>query len=502
MVDANRFVIQVESFGMGGVSEFGRFLEMLIAPFLSGLGALVGLLYAHFFATVGIGLGFFIILTMLREKRNPSNIYAWSLAVILLPWLGVPLFLIFGGRKSRRWVRIKKSVLEAAVRRAESDELLPLPVQHWAVTPEPGNHVELLPDGPTAYRALIESINRAEFSIDIMTYIFGRETVGKSVLERLCARAREGVQVRLLLDAFGSFGKVGAIRRELEAAGGRVARFLPLLPLHSHSSANLRNHRKVAIFDRRICIAGGQNIDRRFMGPDDDVESFVDFSMRIEGPVLRSFNFVFAADWVFTTGESIDSVEPLLHFQPAPVGNRSIEVIESGPDLEGDPLYNRILLLVQECQRSLTIVTPYFLPDETLFRSLAVKALAGRSIRLVVPLRSNHRLVDLASYHYIRELSRAGVDVRFYLPGMIHGKLMIVDEGVAMTGSANFDYRSLFTNFEIGIFHSTQEDVRVLSDWVDRLLPDCIDFDDSRWNAPTGRERYLENFAHLLAPLL
>lgn len=484
------------------MDSLDRFVDAVIAPFLSWLGALVGLLYAHFFATLGIGLGFFIILTMLREKRNPSNIYAWSLAVILVPWAGVPLFLLFGGRKSRRWVRIKKSVMDAAVRRAESEELLPLPVQHWAVTPEAGNHVELLPDGSRAYAALMESIDRAEATIDIMTYIFGRDAVGRAVLDRLCARARQGVEVRVLLDAFGSFGNVGAIRRELEAAGGRVARFLPLLPLHSHSSANLRNHRKVAIFDRRVCIAGGQNIDGRFMGPEGSGGMFVDFSMRIEGPVLRSFNFVFAADWVFTTGESIDTVEELLHFQPEPVGNRSVEVIESGPEIEGDPLYTRILLLVQECQRSLTIVTPYFLPDETLFRTLAVKAMAGRAIRLVVPMRSNHRLVDLASYHYIRELSKAGVDVRFYLPGMIHGKLMLVDDAIAMTGSANFDQRSLFTNFEIGIFHSTREDVTALTDWVDRLLPDCMHFTDSRWEAPAGRERYLESFAHLLGPLL
>ncbi|MGF1531753.1 MAG: phospholipase D-like domain-containing protein [Puniceicoccaceae bacterium] len=477
-------------------------IHAFFSLFLSWFGALLGLLYAHFFATLGVGIGFFIILRILREKRNPSNIYAWSLAVILVPWAGVPLFLLFGGRKSRRWVRIKKEVMEAAIRRAESETMLSLPIQHWAVTPDAGNKVELLRDGVEAFEALIAGIEQAEETIDCMTYIFGRDAVADAVVDKLEERARAGVQVRLLVDAFGSMGKVARIRRRLAPLGAQVVRFLPLLALQSHSSANLRNHRKLTIFDRKVCIAGGQNIDRRFIGPVPDPELFVDFSLRYEGPVLRAFNFVFAADWVFSAGEKIETVLPLLHFQPERVGDSLVEVIESGPEIEGDPLYTRILLLVQDCRESLTIVTPYFLPDDTLFHSLVVKALSGRAIRLILPMRSNHRLVDLASYHRVRELSRAGVRVLFYEPGMIHGKLMIVDEEIAMTGSANFDQRSLFLNFEIGIFQSSPSDVAALQQWAEALIPKTIPFEESEWKEPKGRERYLESFAHLFVPLL
>jgi len=179
-----------------------------------------------------------------------------------------------------------------------------------------------------------------------------------------------------------------------------------------------------------------------------------------------------------------------------------VEVMTSGPDIVGDPLWERLLTLVQQCQEELTIVTPYFVPDEVLFQSLMVQAHAGRRLRLIVPEKSNHPITDFARHHYLRQLYEAGVEVLLYRPRMNHGKLMLVDNRVVMMGSANMDLRSLFVNFEIGVFLYSKEPIRDLTRWMERLLPDCVSYTASGYAGVGANRRIMEDFAHLLEPLL
>lgn len=179
-----------------------------------------------------------------------------------------------------------------------------------------------------------------------------------------------------------------------------------------------------------------------------------------------------------------------------------MEIIASGPDVDGDPLWERYLTMVQECRRELTIVTPYFVPDEVLFQSLVIKAHAGRHIRLILPEVSNHKLVDFARGHYLRKLLEAGVDIQLYRPRMLHAKLMIMDGRVAALGSANLDIRSLFVNFEIGMIQTSPQPVRELKQWVDSILPDCVPYRVLPNAKASPQRRVVEDFAHLVAPLL
>jgi len=364
-----------------------------------------------------------------------------------------------------------------------------------------GNSCELLPDATSTFEAILAGIEESESCIHIMTYILSKDEAGIPVVEALTKKARQGVKVRLLLDAFGFLGNGGKWIDNLKAAGGEVARFMPLLPLHSHSSANLRNHRKLALFDHRRALTGGQNIDRRFMGPTSDEETFRDFSIDVQGPVLRHLNFLFLNDWIFASGQKATDFSDLFSLEFPVAGDRSLEIIESGPEVATDALYERILELVQDCRETLTIVTPYFVPDEVLFRSLIVKAHAGRRVRLIIPRHSNQKLVDVARFHYLRQLQDAGVDVQFYMPGMIHAKLILIDGQIALSGSANFDMRSLFVNFEMGIVHTHPADFAAFANWVHAIEKDCQSM--AEVEMPRGKSRkFLEDFAHLVGPLL
>jgi cardiolipin synthase len=184
-------------------------------------------------------------------------------------------------------------------------------------------------------------------------------------------------------------------------------------------------------------------------------------------------------------------------------GDCELQVVASGPDVHGDPLYEGIIAMIQEAEHNIWIVTPYFIPDDVLQRSLIVKARAGCTVTLVVPAVSNHRITDFARRYYTRELLRAGARVMLYTPGMLHAKAIVVDSRTALVGSPNFDLRSLFVNFEIGVLVHSKPDVRAIKGWVDGILSHCV---PAAPGSSRGRRRLLGNVAEdisrLLAPLL
>lgn len=279
---------------------------------------------------------------------------------------------------------------------------------------------------------------------------------------------------------------------------------MPVFPFFTtRSSANLRNHRKIAIFDQQTAIVGGHNLAREYMGPSHFRRRWRDFGALIEGPAVALLEEVFLADWAFAGDESLEDAhrhDRLVNTTPA--GTVEAQVVASGPDVVGDPLYEAILSLIQEAKRRIWIVTPYFIPDEVLLRSLIVKARAGCDVTLIVPKRSNHPVTDFARRHYLRELQAAGAHIRLFGPGMLHSKAMIIDDGIGLFGSANFDLRSLFVNFEIGVLLYSTEAVFQMDRWAADLLQHS--------HAPRHRATWhqrifgnaLEELSRLLAPLL
>jgi cardiolipin synthase len=239
------------------------------------------------------------------------------------------------------------------------------------------------------------------------------------------------------------------------------------------------------------------------MGPKANAKRWQDLGSRIEGPSAALLNEIFIEDWCFATKQSSNELRAELPLDATKaVGACELQVVASGPDVPGDPLYEGIVSMIQEAEKSIIIVTPYFIPDEVLLRSLIVKARAGREVTLIVPFRSNHPVTDYARRYYTRELRAAGGNVKHFLPRMLHAKAVIVDDKVALYGSPNFDLRSLFVNFEVGIFvHSTTE-VAKLRAWADGLLQHCRDPLVERPGQRRIFSSLVEELARLLAPLL
>ncbi len=462
------------------------------------------------FSIAGFLLAFFLVARLMSEKRAPANTFAWLLIIVLLPYIGVPLYLLFGGRKLRRLAERKSRLLPTLPFQATCPSAFASgPVAHTvmasgAAAPVACNALELLTTGEQAFAALEKLIRNAQHSIHITTFILGRDDTGRKVVRLLAERARAGIKVRLLLDSIGCMFVSRRFVLPIKNAGGEIVWFMPVMPFTSRGSANLRNHRKIAVFDHRTAIVGGHNLARDYMGPTPFWRRFADFGAIITGPAAVLINEIFIADWCFASRQPS---EPL-HAEIPPTavseqrGESDLQVVASGPDVPGDPLYEGILAMIQEAERSLWIVTPYFLPDEVLLRSLKVKVHAGCAVTIVLPQRSNHPVTDLARRHYVRELQRAGAHVWLYQPGMMHSKAMIIDDRVALFGSANFDPRSLFVNFELGILVHSKTEVLAIQRWAESLLTSCRRPKKEKANKRRIIGSIMEDVSRLLAPLL
>lgn len=436
--------------------------------------------------------GLYVIIHAINARVAPAYILLWGPAAILLPIETALLLWIFGGRKHRDLARAKQRMNAAAQQVG-----VPLEVG--------GNSCQLLGDraGRDTLRALRTEILAARERIHISTYILSPDAVGREIITLLSQRAKEGVTVRLLVDAIGSWGTPLRLCRVLRRAGGHVARFNPVIPMQGKGSANWRNHRKIAIFDGQVAIIGGQNLGLRYMGHEPTNRRYRDCSFRLAGPAAAAIEHIFLADWCQATDTDPVLFTAALRAQPPRQGEAEVEVIASGPDCLNDPLWEKYVQLIAQAKVSLTIVTPYFIPDQALFKLVVTAAQQGRRVRIIVPRRSDHRLLDFARRWYLRRLKEAGAEILFFKPDVLHAKLLVVDDTLAVIGSANLDMRSLFLNYEIAAVVRDPGALRETLAFIESLVPESTPYSEDLYRrSRTWRGRALEILSKALAPLL
>ena len=451
-------------------------------------------LLAHLLSIVG----FLMAIALLRRTEGPrrptGSTIAWLLAVVLVPYVGVPLYLVFGGRKLRRRARGKQKLGERSRDEKAKDPsaLVRMLCASGAAAPTDGNTVDLLPNGEEAYAAIMQALDEAKQTIDVSTLIFASDPTGRAIAAKLVARAKAGIKVRVLVDALFKFRSSRAQNAELLAAGVELAWFMPLVHIPFRGSANLRLHRKEVIIDDRLAIVGGTNLAEEYIGPTPLHGRWRDLSMRVTGPAVADIATIFRADWSFTTKKETDDPVPC----PGVPDGINIQVVGSGPDVESDRIYDALLTAVFDAKTRLWIATPYFVPDDALGRAISLAVRRGVDVTILVPFASNHPTADLAGAPTLRELAKEGAKVACYAPGMMHAKLVLVDESLAILGSANVDMRSLFLDYEIALFLSSRTEVLAMAAWFSSLLPDCRPLAQ-----PSRARAMLEDLVRLVAPL-
>ncbi len=420
------------------------------------------------FAALTALLAIVVSANVVLHKRDVRAAVAWVGLIWLVPVLGSVLYVLFGINRIRR---------RASALRAESVDIRPLPLDSmtdWRVVEasvaEPvgqlgslarmvnrvtrrplvsGNSLKPLLDGDEAYPEMIEAINQAERTIALSTYIFDHDPAGLLFADALGRAVDRGVEVRVLIDAFGARLSWPSIVGTLRKRDIRVARFMQSFFPWRFPFLNLRTHRKIFVVDGRGGFTGGINIREGHILGREPKRPVRDLHFRVEGPVVEHLTQVFAEDWAFSTKELLGHEQwfPAL----VPVGNVAARGISDGPDEDIDQLLFTLLGAIAAAQRSITIMTPYFLPDDELIIALNVAAMRGVEVTILLPQENNHPLVKWASTALYSQLLVRGCRI-FLVPGVFdHSKLMLVDDGWTLLGSANWDPRSLRLNFEFNV---------------------------------------------------
>lgn len=452
-------------------------------------------------STLGFFLAIILISHLIRQRRSPSGTMAWLLGLVLIPHVAVPLYLVFGGRKMRQKQNLKQNIeftdLTAALVDHEAQRLSELICSFNMPAPARGHRVTLCSDGCDTYRRLMELLEAAGKSIDFATYVFEPDITGRAVLEALTRKVRAGVRVRLLVDDIGAHMLKRRHVKEFITAGGQFARFMPLV--HINRRADLRNHRKITLVDGKTVMAGGMNIGDEYMGPTPSPNRWKDLSFVLQGPCAGVYAEIFNQDWLFATGKPDGRDEILPGDQPHFVDDQIVQIVPSGPDVKGDVLYNALVSAIHAAEKRVSVITPYFIPDDSMMQSLALAAHRGVDVEVIVPRVSNQRLANLARGPYLRDLALAGVKVRYYQPGMMHAKAVLIDDDVAMVASANFDLRSMQLNYEVAMFAYSRPTIDGVAAWITALRKETTA--DTQQEISYTRET-VEGVARLLAPLL
>ncbi len=462
------------------------------------------LIEAHFLTVLLVLLTVVVLSRVLRRQRRPGATMAWILAIVLVPYLGIPGYVLFGSRKVRavrsEKHRLHQTRMDRATRLLEFDhEAEDVLTSNGVRPPTRCNRVEFIADGVQAYERILREIEGAERSIYLQTYAFLADEVSARVRDALARKAAQGVDVRLLIDSYGSIRTSSAFLRPLRDAGGCVARFMPLLPVSRHWSINLRNHRKTFIIDGRIASVGGMNFGKPYMGPDPDPVRWIDTVVILEGPAVSDVLEVFASDWNFASGDLINMAHAGRAMAPETDGDDIVQVVASGPDVQRDPLYEGVLASIHAARERIWMVTPYFAPGDELFRALLMQARIGRDVRLLMPAKSNHVTADLVRGPYLRQLAREGGKVLLYDAPMIHAKNIVFDERTAVTGTMNFDLRSLDVNFEVAMFAYNRARIREIAAWMEGYMARATRYEPV---TPSGARLMLEQVMFLFTPLL
>ncbi|TVR56300.1 MAG: cardiolipin synthase, partial [Gemmatimonadales bacterium] len=401
-------------------------------------------------------------------KRNSSSAIAWVGLVWLAPALGVFFYLLLGvNRVQRRAQAIRGD--EASQDLMEQVTPLPAAALEGILAPNnthlasiarlagrvsgrpllAGNDARILVNGDEAYPAMIEAIDEARETVALCTYIFDHDPAGLRFRDTLARAVARGVEVRVLIDAVGARYSRPSMVGELRRAGITVARFHPELFTWRMPYFNLRNHRKILVVDGRIGFTGGMNIRHGHIVAEAPSHPIRDLQVRMEGPAVAEFQEIFAEDWYASTGERLrgDAWFPRM----TEVGDVVARGIFDGPDINYGKLQTILLGALATAERSVRVVTPYFIPDPSIQDALGVAAMRGVEVEVYLPEEGNLALVQWASQaNWAAVLER---DVRIFLTGrpFDHSKVMTVDGGWGLVGSANWDPRSLELNFEFNV---------------------------------------------------
>jgi cardiolipin synthase len=414
-------------------------------------------------------LGFAVIIVFV-ERKTPATALAWLAALAFLPVLGFLLYIAFGRnyyherlfRLNGRWEEYLKGMVDeqiaqiggltATVKDENIDRFLRvarmLLVSDSAFVTQ-SNRIEIYTAGEEKFRALFEAIRAATTFVHVEYFYINADGIGQELAALLTEKARQGVEVKVLVDGLPATTVPCTLWQPLRDAGGRAVRFFPGFLGFVNLRFNNRDHRKIVVVDGRVGFCGGFNVGDEYLGKK-HLGFWRDTHVRVEGPAVAGLEMRFLLDWNCAARDSVGYDERFFP-EVEGTGTALIQVVSSGPDQEHNQVKEAYLKLINTARDYVYIQTPYFVPDQSISDALRLAVMSGVDVRIMIPDKPDHLLVYSINRSFVREMLEAGVKVYEYTNGFIHAKTIVIDGIAASVGSANWDIRSFKLNFETNV---------------------------------------------------
>ena len=479
----------------------------------SSLPSLVTILY---FLTV-----VFIAVLIILENRNPVKTISWILVLVLLPFIGIVGYLFFGQeyRKSKMFSRKGLKDLEK-LRKLTLEQLDNLPENHFQISERlyskkrlmnlllsnsnailtNNNEVKVLRNGQETFPEIFRCIEQAKHHIHLEYYIVENDTIGNYLRELLIQKAHEGVEVRFIYDDVGSWQLKRKWLRTMSEAGVKVDCFMRVRFPNLTSKVNYRNHRKILVIDGETAFVGGLNFADRYQNGVPGIGPWRDTHLKVTGGGATSLQIIFMADWYFVSKEIFRGEN---YFKPFESGEgKLVQISASGPDSDWESIGQAYFSAIASATDYVYISTPYLMPTADIMTALKTSALGGIDVRIIVPGLSDAVTSMWGTNSYIEELLESGVKIYFYKAGFIHSKVIVVDGTFSSVGTANLDFRSLETNFEVNAMIYDEAIAAILTNQFldDQDKSNAVVLEE--WVKRPRINKIKESFARILSPML
>lgn len=432
------------------------------------------------------GIILYTVTELWLQNRPVPRTLLWTCLLILVPVLGYIFYiytgqLLFKGKlfKSKRTsdrqlleaLRKSDPPLEVLSKLNDRQRCFAGYLNRVTLTSQNQNtRTKILKNGEETFQEMKQRLKEAKDFIHLEYYIFRYDQLGQELMEILTDKVKEGVEVRLIYDAFGSFSLSEQDRRKMAESGIQLHPFLPLRTAWFTQKFNFRNHRKIIVIDGKIGFVGGLNVVVEYLGKDEKFGFWCDTHVLLEGEAVQTLHAVFLLDWKYVSGEKL--FEDPRYLKPVPLeGNGLVHVVATGPETRD--MSDHFYAMISCATKSIWIATPYFIPNQTIMTALRVAAKKGVQVRVMVPESNDGFLTQYATQSYFPELLRAGIELYTYQKGFLHKKVIIVDGDMGSIGTANMDLRSFHLNFEVNLFLTGTDSIRDLVTHFEEDLKEC-----------------------------
>lgn len=453
-----------------------------------------------------------IVGVVLSENRNPLKSLAWITVLLLFPAGGIILYIFFGRSiKNKRMIsrRNRKRLTQAFPTElyTETPHHLPAELRQQIELGRslanarylPSNQLKIYHHGTDKFRDLLADIAQARDFILIQYYIIANDRIGNQLKDALIERARAGVKISMIYDHIGSFNVKTRFFTEMRRAGIEAHPFFRVAFPPFATRINWRNHRKIVVIDGHTAYIGGMNVADRYLDGG-KFPKWRDTHMRIQGPGVAALQYSFAIDWSFMGNSLLRLPSNITPYTEADAAG--VQLLTSGPTSEWSNIAMLMLKAIGNAKKRVYIQTPYFLPTESMLRSLQAAALARVDVRIMMPRRSDSLMLTYASYSYIMECLRAGIKIYLYEAGMLHSKTMIVDSDFCAIGSANIDFRSFEHNFESTMFIYSRSSNAELTRQFLADQNESHRVSEPAWRSRSRLQKAKESILRLFSPIL